>query len=188
MVKINLFPHKEKAPIALYRDSFVLILTLTLLLLVMTKITLDKSKEIKNLQNEIESTKNKIETANKKLKKLDEYKDNIEQINKKISIVKSLKEKQTGPVTLFNDLSIATPTQLWLDSIENRGDTLVLKGMAFTPNSVSEFMQNLTKSKHFSNVELDNIKQIEKEQKKLQIFIINCSIINKLQNLQANNS
>ena len=188
MVKINLFPQKERVPITLYRDSLILISTILILLLVMTKIALNKSNEIKSIQNEIKDTNNKIAATKKKLKKIDVYKNNIDQINKKIAVVKSLKEKQIGPVPLFNELSIATPKQLWLDSLQNTGNRLILKGMAYTPNSVSGFMQNLSKSKYFAHVELESIKQTEANRKKLQVFIINCSIIDLLQNLKADSS
>jgi len=71
------------------------------------------------------------------------------QLRKSKIEVNELKDKQTGPVTLFKDLSMATPEQLWLTSLKNTATfTMILT--ADKPETIMlkrhNFMKDLYKS------------------------------------------
>ncbi|MGA1871148.1 MAG: PilN domain-containing protein [bacterium] len=180
MVKINLFPKKPKPPITLIRDATAIIITIFVAIFITSQVSAMLSWKIDRLNREKKTIEDGIEATKKKIKNINEYKKKIKEVDRKISIINTLKENQTGPVALFQDLSIATPDQLWITDLKNTDTKLKLEGRAFTPNTVSEFMQNLSKSPYFTGVELNNIKQQKVQNKKVQVFAINCNIRYKI--------
>ncbi len=77
---------------------------------------------------------------------------------------------------VLDDLSQAIPEQVWIDNMSNMGQSLRLAGMSPSYNAVSEFMQKLSLSPYFNNVELENIQQSVIKGKKFQKFRITCMV------------
>jgi type IV pilus assembly protein PilN len=188
MVKINLFPKKSKPPITLIRDSIILLATVLAVILIIGQFSMGLSRKLDRLKDDKVRVEKGIAATKKKIKNINQYKKKIKDINRKIAVINELKDKQTGPVILFKDLSMATPEQLWLTSLKNTSTSIKLDGMAFTPNTVSEFMQNLSKSPYFTKVELNNITQKAESGRKVQVFSINCKIKYKLDKPEQENT
>lgn len=61
----------------------------------------------------------------------------------KIDVITDLKNKQSGPVEVMDEVSKALPELLWVDRLDQQGATFVLSGRAFNDQAVSNFLANL---------------------------------------------
>ena len=61
----------------------------------------------------------------------------------KIDVITDLKNKQSGPVEVMDEVSKALPELLWVDRLDQQGSTFTLSGRAFNDQAVSNFLANL---------------------------------------------
>ena len=71
-----------------------------------------------------------------------------------------LKRNQSGPVHLLDEISKQLPDFLWLDNMNEASWSVMINGKATTYNAVSNFYNNLTGSRYFSNVVMGPITAI----------------------------
>jgi len=113
--------------------------------------------ERRALSTEITKAQAEKERLQAIIKKGQEYKAKKELLERKIALITQLKRNQSGPVHLIDEISKQLPDFLWLDSMNEAGGTVVIRGQATTYNAVSNFYNNLTGSRFFNNVVLGTI-------------------------------
>jgi type IV pilus assembly protein PilN len=94
------------------------------------------------------------------IKKGEEYKAKKDLLQRKITLVSQLKRNQSGPVHLLDEISKQLPDFLWLDNMNEASWSVTVQGKATTYNAVSNFYNNLTGSRYFSNVVMGPITAI----------------------------
>jgi len=176
MIRINLLPRKPKPLFALWRDGSILGVTVFILLIFWMVVMVRMNGRIKAKQRELKSIKKKIEESKLDLEKVEKLKQQKAVLENKINIINSLREQQSGPVHVLDDLSSAIPEQVWINNLSNLGTVLHLSGIAPSYNAVSEFMRNLALSPYFKDIELENITQSIEKGKKYQKFRIACQV------------
>jgi Tfp pilus assembly protein PilN len=105
-------------------------------------------------------------------KKLTQYEKMKQQRQSRIDVIEKLKESQTGPVLLLNHViaSIPADTDMWLTSLDQKGDRVQINGYTARSTRLPDFMSNLSKAGVFRSVELE-VMQEEKEAAK---FVLVC--------------
>jgi type IV pilus assembly protein PilN len=176
MIKINLLPRKPKPLIALWRDGAILGVVVLILVFMGLVVMVKMNNRLKMTRKELQLVKKQIEDSKLDLEKVDKLKKQKSVLENKINIISSLRERQAGPVHVLDDLSVAIPEQVWLDSLLNMGNILHLGGLSPSYNAVSEFMRQLALSPYFSNIELVNIQQKILKNRKFQQFRISCRV------------
>jgi len=176
MIKINLLPRKPKPLMALWRDGAILGVVVLILIIVGIVVTVKMNNRLKKTRKELQFVKKQIEDSKLDLEKVEKLKKQKSVLENKINIISSLREQQAGPVHMLDDLSMAMPEQVWLDSLMNMGTILHLGGFSPSYNAVSEFMRQLALSPYFSNIELVNIQQKMLKNSKFQQFRISCQV------------
>ncbi|HEV8702692.1 MAG TPA: PilN domain-containing protein [Candidatus Polarisedimenticolia bacterium] len=116
--------------------------------------------ERRSLQSEIVKAQAEKERLQAIIKKGEEYKAKKELLERKISLITQLKRNQSGPVHLLDEVSKQLPDFLWLDTMNESGQSITISGKATTYNAVSNFYNNLTGSRYFQNVVLGAISAI----------------------------
>jgi len=116
--------------------------------------------EKRALQAEIVKAQAERERLQAIIKKGEEYKAKKELLERKINLITQLKRNQSGPVHLLDEVSKQLPDFLWLDSMNEAGQSITIQGKATTYNAVSNFYNNLTGSRYFQNVVLGAISAI----------------------------
>ena len=176
MIKINLLPRKPKPLLALLRDGSILGVTVLIMLIIGLVVMVKMNKKLKATRKELLTVKRQIEDSKLDLEKVEKLKQQKAVLENKINIIHSLREQQSGPVHMLDDLSIAIPEQVWLDNLTNVGKILHLGGVSPSYNAVSEFMRELAQSPYFDKIELENITQKITDGRKFQKFRISCQI------------
>lgn len=177
MIRINLLPRKAKPLIALWRDGFVLGTMILLLLIVWMGVLIRMNGRLNSTRRELQRVKKQIEDSKLDLQKVEQLKERKAMLENKINIIHSLREKQAGPVHMLDDMSLAIPEQVWLETLNNTGTILRIDGYSPSYNAVSEFMRMLAKSPYYDKIELDNIQQSIIKGKKFQRFKISCEVL-----------
>lgn len=94
----------------------------------------------------------------------------------KLDVLDKLKEGQTGPVHLLDELSKALPDTLWLTSFEESAGNVSLNGVGLNEETVARFLRNLEESPYYRGVELLVIEQVAQGGRKLQRFDVSCRV------------
>jgi len=111
------------------------------------------------LASESEELDVKIADAQERLKKVEEDRRIVDELEKKrakvdhqIDLIAKLKKAQQVPVRLLDEISKNLPDFLWLTSIDEIGGSLTFSGRATTPTAYANFYNNLDASPYFADV------------------------------------
>lgn len=173
MVKVNLLPIRvELRKKALIEHLVLLILCIALVLIGEYFVQRAIIQQRESLQEEIANTKVEIKRLTAVAGEIEKFKQQKQELEKKLDVIQELNAKKTGPVEMLDELSLIIPEKAWLTSITNAGDNIVLEGSAVDNTTIAAFMKQLQASKHFDNVTLVLSKQEAGQQK----FSITCKI------------
>ena len=98
---------------------------------------------------EIDENQREVDKLALVIKEVDEYKAKKAELERKIAVITGLKENQQGPVKIMDQVSRALPELLWLNSMQVTGGTISVKGEAFNPTAIANFMDNLDRVPEF---------------------------------------
>jgi type IV pilus assembly protein PilN len=102
----------------------------------------------------LEERKLKKAELEKVLVKLAEVEKTKAELDAKIKIINDLKTRQKDTVVMMDRLSRCLPDWVWLTDLNFVGGTLSISGKALTNNLIVDFINNLTNSNYFLNVQL----------------------------------
>jgi type IV pilus assembly protein PilN len=106
------------------------------------------------LQNEVASTTMEIKKLTAEAGEIEKFKAQKQELERKLKVIEDLNAKKTGPVQILDELSLIIPDKMWLTTLDNKGDNLVLGGLAVDNTTIATFMKRLQASTHFDNVAL----------------------------------
>jgi len=117
-------------------------------------------------------TKDLRTTLNQKKQELKSYEGVIEKekrllkqkalLEKKKNTIVALKDNQTGPYRILEEIFNRLPDEVWFESLSQRGAHIVIKGRAKNTEAANRFYQFLSKSKMISGIEYPLLKKDEK--------------------------
>jgi Tfp pilus assembly protein PilN len=114
----------------------------------LTRTLNQKRQELKNYEGLIE-----------KEKKLLKQKELLE---KKENTIIALKDNQTGPYRILEEIFNRLPEEVWFESLSQKGKHIVIKGRAKNTEAANRFYQFLSKSKMVSGIQYPLLKKDEK--------------------------
>ena len=71
------------------------------------------------------------------------------QLQQRVTLIEELRKGQTGPVHLLDQISKALPEAMWLLSLRQAGNEILLEGFCTSMNSLSDFVSALEASNLF---------------------------------------
>jgi type IV pilus assembly protein PilN len=92
------------------------------------------------------------------------------ELQSKLDMLGKLKENKTGPAHMLDELSLAIPEKLWVDSFDNIAGVVNLSGIGVNEEIVAIFLQQLEASPYYMQVELQGLEQATIEGNKFQRF------------------
>jgi type IV pilus assembly protein PilN len=160
VILINLLPHREERR-QLRKKAFFVILGLSAVLgVLITGIWLTVLKQMTSAQQ----ARNQFLTAEiqrleLQIKDIATLRSEIEALQARQKAVEGLQQDRNTPVHLLDELVKQTPEGVYLTSIKQSGNTVLVNGMAQTNERVSEFLRNtLHNSTWIESPELVEIK------------------------------
>jgi type IV pilus assembly protein PilN len=118
-------------------------------------------KKVDDLQTQIADVQQQILQLDVDISKVQEAQKKQQELQQKISIINTLKQGQTGPVAILDQLSgsLPQPHRLWLTDMTELGSKLNLTGVAAGDEEIARFMRALEDSPVFHSIELTSVTQ-----------------------------
>lgn len=175
MIRINLLPGKEKrerikGPLK-FSVSIAIVAALTLLLVVAALFYLETT--LSSLESNIESNKAVLAYLKEKEDEVKKYERMIMDIERKSSLIVTLREGQAAPAKILRDVSIRMPEGVWLTSLTQTGYLIALEGYALRIRDIVFYVRDLRMSEYFTDVALVEARQLEFEGVEVYGFKLN---------------
>lgn len=191
MIRINLLPHREEKR-KQRKKEFVAMLLLSAI--VGALIVIAVGGYFANQLSEQEQRNNFIKTENARLdeeiKEVASLKQEIEALKARQQAVEDLQSDRNQPIYLMDELAQQVPEGVYLKSIKQDGQRVLLNGYAQSNERVSELLRNLgNHSPWLERPDLIEIRSVGigqgKDAKKVFEFSINAGIKRPRDNDQA---
>jgi type IV pilus assembly protein PilN len=155
MIRLNLLPLKETERAIGRRQQLSLVaLGMAIALLIMIVPFIVQGRTLATLDSQIDQLNKEIQQYNTQVKEVHELDRLKKEVQTKLNIIQDLNRKRVGPSRVLDDLSGATPDNLWLiDFTENNGQATVT-GLALDNETIARFMRQLQASPYFFGVDL----------------------------------
>jgi Tfp pilus assembly protein PilN len=142
----------EKVPI-------IVGLVVTLLALgVAAYIFFSMNNKIDSLNAEKKANTTLIADLDNKLKQIKNLTQQISELEQREKLIAKLREDQSLPIRVLDELSDKLPDTVWLESLIISGKKITIDGSGLTYSDVVEFVNALKNSKLYKNVDLNNAK------------------------------
>ncbi len=178
MIKINLLPFRAaKKRENIKRQISIYVLTIVLLFGAMFYVFLNVNSDLESAKTKEKKLRQELAAFQETLKKIGELEKKIKEVKLKLTVIKDLEKKKTGPVHLLDEIAMAVPKdKLWLTSLSESAGVLKLAGTAMDNETVALFMTSLEKSEYIHSVELVSAKMQHLAQYRLNVadFILEC--------------
>ena len=117
-------------------------------------------------ETDLVEQKKKAEELDKVMKEYKELEDKIKNVDLRIEAIKKLRNSQAGPHAVLSSVRerIGMTPDIYLESIEQKGDQLTIKGSSPSEASVTQFGRSL----EFSSGLFSNL-SIETQRKEIQV-------------------
>ena len=132
-----------------------------------------------------------IEAETKKLEKeIEEIKDlkaKIADLVQRKQVIEALQGSRSEAVHLLNALVTTIPDGLYLTSVKQTGEKVILQGYAQSSSRVSTLMRNLEDSPFLHNAGLVEVKAALVQNRRMNEFTMNINIVRGQQTAATNN-
>jgi type IV pilus assembly protein PilN len=171
MIKINLLPVRESQRKEKLREQVVVLIAAAIFVVVgcaAAYMTIQTKISAKNM--EIAEQNSMVEQLKKQIGEVEKVKKLQAELQSKLDILGKLKANKTGPAHMLDELSVATPEKVWIESFDSVAGVVNLNGLGVNEEIVAIFLQQLESSIYYKNVELQSLEQATIDGHKLQRF------------------
>lgn len=163
MIKINLLPVKRKKkskPIPAYILSAIVLTVIVGAILAYLFYTFNS--RVSAREAHVRDNERQINELKEKIKAVEDYERRNAVFQQRKEIIEQLSRNKTVPVKILDGISRLLPVGVWLNSLEVKGMSVSLSCTAFTNTEVVNYVNNLKRSKMFTNVYLQESIQSKK--------------------------
>ncbi|MBI3398055.1 MAG: PilN domain-containing protein [Deltaproteobacteria bacterium] len=173
MIRINLLPVRAaKKKETIRQQASVAGLSVIFVLIVLGIFYFSISSKINELKESIGSEEKEISKLDKEIGEVKNVEAEKKVVLEKLNIVKQLEVNKRSHLKMLYDIAAAVPEKVWIDSLKESGQTVVITGFAAGDDIVADFMRVLEKTLVSWKIELEIAQQTEKEKVKLANFTI----------------
>lgn len=110
-----------------------------------------------DLRERVASAQREVEELRPIIEEVEAFKAKRANLTAKIDVIEELKNKQTGPVYLMDQVSRTLPDLVWLTEMTVTDNRVSLRGEAFNTNGVAAYIAGLDRVPEFGEPEPGNI-------------------------------
>lgn len=115
--------------------------------------------ELSFLQTEVRSARAEYARLEPIIRQVEEYERKQADLERKVAVIKDLKEQQRGPVNVMDKISRTLPDLVWLEQMSIQGSQVSLRGRAFNTNAVAAFIENLDAVEEFQEPDARSVRK-----------------------------
>jgi type IV pilus assembly protein PilN len=112
-----------------------------------------------NLTRDVEEKRIRKKELEPYIKRVDELEQRKNELAKKNHAIEELRSRRTIPVHILDEVSRALPEQLWLTTMEIKGETLNIDGATLQEQAIPTFMKTLDASEFIGTCSLIETRQ-----------------------------
>lgn len=178
MIQINLLPVRQiKQRLQIRNEVAIYGASLLFLFIALFSTYLGQSIVIKDLVVQNQQLTTKKASYQPILNEIEKLKKDKQEQETKLEVIKKLKTGSQVTVHVMDELAKLTPTnRLWLKSMDQKGTTVNISGIALDNATIAQFMQSINESIYFSGAELSQTSQTAIAGAKLKSFEMRISI------------
>jgi type IV pilus assembly protein PilN len=181
MIRINLLPiGKRPVEEKIRKEITVFFLLMFFSLSVMVYFHIDHTHRIKQITAEKKTVDSEIRRYQDRQRQLQELQEKHKMLEQKLGVIEQLKKNRDLQVRVLDQLAIIVPTdQMWIKTLDQRGNTLTLTGVARGNEVIAQFMKALEKSPYIdaNGVVLKQSRQVKIQGYKLKNFNLTATVI-----------
>ncbi len=173
MARINLLPWREAQRKQKKQEFFTLLgMAAILMLAVVGGVHVYMASLIDNQTARNGILKQEIKLVEKKIEEIKALEKQKEQLIARMRVIEELQSNRPAVVHLFDELARIVPEGLYIESLEQKGSKITIKGNAQSNARVSAFMRALEESVWFKNPSLDVINTMSSGMRKERAFTL----------------
>lgn len=173
MIKINLLPFKRKRASTLTKDVRDLVLLLILFCIGFGYYYFMMLRpEIEEQRLKIQSAKNEIASLQPIAQEYKAIQEAKNEIQRRIQTLNQLKSSRALVARSLYDISSIIKEGVWIKSFKKTDNKFEIDGRSFVNESISDFIESLSKMTYITNVELKNVQDVNEEGLTIKKFII----------------
>lgn len=158
MAHINLLPWREELRKQKKQEFFVVVgVAAGLMAMVVLGVHLYMAAQIDGQVGRNNFLKNEIKQVERKIAEIKELEKQKEQLIARMRVIEQLQSNRPSIVHLFDELVRVVPEGLYIDSLDQKGNSITIKGQAQSNTRVSALMRALDESPWFTRPSLDVI-------------------------------
>jgi Tfp pilus assembly protein PilN len=173
MIKINLLPFKRRRASTLSKDIRDLVLALIVVCIgffgyyfyILTP-------EIEDHKSNIASTKKEIQSLQPIAQEYQTIQEAKKEIQRRIQTLNQLKSGRALAARSLYDISTIIKEGVWIKSFKKTDNKFEIDGRSFVNESISDFIESLSKMPYITNIELKNVQDVNEEGLTIKKFII----------------
>jgi type IV pilus assembly protein PilN len=173
MIRINLLPHREQKRQARQRQFVSLAIGLAILgVAVVGLVHIIIAAQIDNQISRNNLLKTEITKLDEQIKEIDRLRDQTQALLARKQVVETLQSNRTEAVHLLDQLVRQLPDGIYLKSVKQNGEKVILDGYAQSNARVSTLMRNIEGSPWLTAPELIEIKAVALDKQKVNEFTL----------------
>ncbi len=174
MIRINLLPVRaERKKQSLQRQLAIGIVTVVLVVAICGYIQFFMVTKISRISRNLKRTQQQIAALKPVIDKINRYKQQKDEIAKKITVINNLDSARLEPIYILHDLNQYKPDKLWFTQLSKKGSSLNIKGISIDNETIVNFLDNLKQSLPLKQSELIYLKSHKIQDLELKEFLIN---------------
>ncbi|MGB3976165.1 MAG: PilN domain-containing protein [bacterium] len=154
MIRINLLPHERKKT-SIMTIELIAVGALILVVLVgvgiwshyLTTVIKEKNATIARKREQVEELRVIINQVN-------QFEQEVRSLQTRIDTIEMLRNNQTGPVLMMDELQRRLPEEVWLSQMRTTGDLISIRGFGMSQTVIGDLMGSIESSPYFHSVNL----------------------------------
>jgi Tfp pilus assembly protein PilN len=175
MIKINLLPRKAHKTSRRFH-IYVFLSVFVINLLVIAGIYFINTRDIARYRSTIESAKKEIASLDKIYKEYLWIEKEKKEIERRINAIEGLKEGRALAARTLHDMSNVIKERIWLRTFKKTDNVFEIEGRSMENESISDFVETISKIPYLKNVELKRVEDINEEGLVIKKFLIQGNI------------
>lgn len=172
MIKVNLLPYKKTKTSALKVNLVTFCLLLFIGNILFWSIFFYNWKDISYYRKNIAYTKTELASLQPYYQEYQRIQQAKAEIERRIKVVNKLKSGRALAARSLFDLSTSIKEGVWLKTFKKTEDKFEIEGRSLVNESISDFMEMLTKLPYIKNLELKSIQDVTEEGLVIKKFIV----------------
>ncbi|MGA7921208.1 MAG: PilN domain-containing protein [Candidatus Acidiferrales bacterium] len=167
MIRINLLGQarpkttKQSVPLEATLQIILGVSALAIALVVLSVTYFSQKRELDQTNAHIASLKAEKASLQQVKQEVDRFEEQRKALQTRIDVIEQLQKNRSGAQELLQMVAntVVRVDQLWLTSLERKGDSLQIAGEAGSVNAVANFITQLKRSGYFDKIEIQEAKE-----------------------------